>query len=70
MTCLTRIRLQEKYRVIGEKPADTHPSILEEWIRKHAAIVMAQLGDVDDINSADGAFGGFKRVQVCVAHGP
>ena len=38
----TRIRLQEKFRVIDQKPADsTTPASIKNWIRKHAANITA-----------------------------
>jgi hypothetical protein len=46
----TRIRLQDKNRVIDEKPADYFTSTShKDWIKKHASQIMAQSGNPDDI---------------------
>ncbi len=61
----TRIRLQEKFRVIDKKSADSlTPAGQKEWFRKHASKIMDQSGNSDDVDPADVEFGGFKRVQV------
>ncbi len=60
----TRIRLRDKYRAIDEKPSDFFtPTGRKDWIKKHAAQIMAQSGNPDDIDSENG---GFKKVQVRV----
>jgi hypothetical protein len=62
----TRIRLQEKFRVIDEKPANFFtPTSHKDWIKKYAAQIMAQSGNPDDIDP-DSEYGGFKKVQVRV----
>jgi hypothetical protein len=62
----TRIRLQEKFRVIDEKPANFFtPTSHKDWIKKHASQIMAQSGNPDDIDP-DSEYGGFKKVQVRV----
>jgi hypothetical protein len=61
----TRIRLQEKFRVIDKISTDSlTPAGQKEWFRKHASQVMAQSGNTDDLDPANDDFGGFKRVQV------
>jgi hypothetical protein len=61
----TRIRLQEKFRVIDKISTDSlTPEAQAAWFKKHAAQIMAQSGNSDDIDFADAEFGGFKRVQV------
>ncbi len=63
----TRIRLQEKYRIIDENPAGSaSPSNIKDWIKQHATNVMAQSSNHYDVDSADAANGGFKCVQVRV----
>jgi hypothetical protein len=60
----TRIRLQEKIGVIDQKPAySTTPANIKDWIRKHAANVMAQSCNHEDVDPSDAAYCGFKRVQ-------
>jgi hypothetical protein len=62
----TRIRLQDKYRVIDEKPSDFFtPTGHKDWIKKHAAQITAQSGNPDDIQP-DSEYGGFKKVQIRV----
>jgi hypothetical protein len=46
----TQIWLQDKYRVIDEKPADFFtPMGHKDWIKKHVLQIMAQSGNPDDI---------------------
>ncbi len=61
----TRIRLQEKFRIIDKISTDSlTPAGQKEWFRKHVSQVMAQSGNTDDLDPANDDFGGFKRVQV------
>ncbi len=63
----TRIRLQEKFRVIDEKPADsTAPASVKDWVRNHAVNVMAQSGNYEVVDAADIAIGGFRVTHVGV----
>ncbi len=62
----TRIRLQDKYRVIDENPAEfPTPMGHKDWIKKHASQIMAQSGNPDNIEP-DSEYGGIKKVQVHV----
>ncbi len=62
----TRIRLQDKYRVIYEKPADFFtPTGHKDWIKKHTSQIMAQSGNPGDIEP-DSEYDDFKKVQVRV----
>ena len=61
----TRLRLQEQFILIAEKVTDdTESDSVKEWIRKHVSQVMAQAGNVDDLNPKDAALGGLDRAQV------
>ncbi len=61
----TRIRLQEKWRVIGTKEkATTTLDEFKEWIDAHGRAEMAKAGQFEDLQPASTDVGGFKRVNV------
>jgi hypothetical protein len=61
----TRIRLQERWRIIGTKEkATTTPEQFEEWIDEHGCAEMAKAGQFEDLRPAANDAGGFKRVNV------
>ncbi len=63
----TRIRLQEKFRVIDVKPTDSLNAFAQkEWLRQQAAPIMAQSGipESDDLDPAGAEYDGFKKIQV------
>ncbi len=62
----TRIRLQDKYRVIDEKPADFFtPMGHKDWIKEYAAQILSQSWNPDD-KEPDSVYGCFKKVQIQV----
>ena len=61
----TRIRLQEKWRVIGTKDKVSTPANeVQRWIEEHAVAEMAKAGNFEDLRPAPTDVGGFKRVHV------
>ena len=61
----TRIRLQERWRIIGTKEkATTTLDEFNEWLEEHARAEMAKAGQFEDLRPAATDVGGFKRVQV------
>jgi hypothetical protein len=61
----TRIRLQERWRIIGTKnKATTTLHEFNEYMEEHARAEMTKAGNFEDLRSADTDVGGFKRVQV------
>jgi hypothetical protein len=61
----TRIRLQERWRVIGTKDkASSTLSETKEWIDEHGRAEMAKAGQFEDLRPAPTDAGGFKRVHV------
>ena len=61
----TRIRLQERWRVIGTKnKATTTLHEFNEYMEEHARAEMTKAGNFEDLRSAATDVGGFKRVQV------
>ncbi len=64
----TRIRLQERWRVIGTKnKATTTLHEFNEYMEEHARAEMTKAGNFEDLRAADTDVGGFKRVQVSQA---
>ena len=65
----TRIRLQERWRVVGTKSkATVSPEEIKKWIEDHALAEMAKGGNYEDLRPVDTDIGGFKRshVSVCI----
>ena len=61
----TRIRLQERWRIIGTKDkASTSLTEVNQWIEEHALAEMAKAGQFEDLRPAATDVGGFKRVHV------
>jgi hypothetical protein len=61
----TRIRLQERWRIIGTKDkATTTLHEFNEFMEEHARAEMTKAGNFEDLRSAAIDVGGFKRVQV------
>jgi hypothetical protein len=61
----TRIRLQERWRIIGTKAkATTSLTEINQWIEEHALAEMAKAGQFEDLRPAATDVGGFKRVHV------
>ena len=61
----TRIRLQERWRIIGTKNKVTTPdNEIQQWIQEHAVAEMAKAGHFEDLRPASTDVGGFKRVHV------
>ncbi len=61
----TRIRLQERWRIIGTKDkATTTPDQYEEWLTEHGRAEMAKAGHFEDLRPTPTDVGGFKRVNV------
>ncbi len=61
----TRIRLQERWKIIGTKDkATTTLDVIDEWIENHARAEMAKAGRFEDLRPAPTDVGGFKRVHV------
>jgi hypothetical protein len=61
----TRVRLQERWRVIGikEKATTTHDQF-NEWMQEHGRAEMAKAGLHEDLNPVATDVGGFKLVNV------
>jgi hypothetical protein len=61
----TRIRLQERWRIIGTKSKATSSlTEINQWIEEHALAEMAKAGQFEDLRPAATDVGGFKRVHV------
>ena len=61
----TRIRLQERWRIIGTKDKVSTPANeIQQWIEGHAVAEMAKAGHYEDLRPASTDVGGFKRVHV------
>ena len=61
----TRIRLQERWRIIGTKAkATSSVSEINQWIEEHARAEMAKAGQYEDLRQAPTDVGGWKRVHV------
>ena len=61
----TRIRLQERWRIIGTKSKATSSlTEINQWIEEHALAEMAKAGQFEDLRPALTDVGGFKRVHV------
>jgi hypothetical protein len=61
----TRIRLQERWRIIGTKDkATTTVHEIDQWIQEHGRAEMAKAGQFEDLRPASTNLGGFKRVHV------
>jgi hypothetical protein len=57
----TRIRLQERWKIIGTKDkATTTLNDINEWIEEHALAEMAKAGQFEDLRLAPTDIGGFK----------
>jgi hypothetical protein len=64
-TGATRIRLQERWRIIGTKEkATTTSDEFNEWLREHGRAEMAKAGQFEDLQPASTDVGGFKHVHV------
>jgi nitrogen fixation-related uncharacterized protein len=64
-TGATRIRLQERWRIIGTKEkATTTSDEFNEWLREHGRAEMAKAGQFEDLHPASTDVGGFKHVHV------
>jgi hypothetical protein len=64
-TGFTRVRLQERWKIIGTKEkATTTRNEFEEWIEQHGRAEMAKAGKFEDLRPAATDVGGFKRVHV------
>jgi hypothetical protein len=59
----TRIRLQERWRIIGTKEKATLDEF-KEWIDAHGRAEMAKAGQFEDLQPASTDVGGFKHVHV------
>ena len=63
----TRIRLQERWRIIGTKDKATSTlDEIKEWIDEHGRAEMAKAGQFEDLHPASTDVGGWKRVHVSV----
>ena len=61
----TRIRLQERWRIIGTKDKTTTSlTEINQWIEEHARAEMAKAGQYEDLRPAPTDVGGWKRVHV------
>ncbi len=61
----TRIRLQERWRVIGTKDKATFTTAdINKWVEEHAHAEMAKAGQFEDLRPAPTDVGGFKRAHV------
>ena len=62
----TRIRLQEKFRVIQVlDKSETTPADMRKWIEEQARAEMAKAGNYEDLPARDTeSIGGFKRAHV------
>ena len=61
----TRIRLQDRWRIIGTKnKVSTTDHEIRQWIEEHAVAEMAKAGHYEDLRPASTDVGGFKRVHV------
>jgi hypothetical protein len=62
----TRIRLQEKFRVIQVlDQAETTPADMKKWIEEHARAEMAKAGSYENLPARDTeCIGGFMRAHV------
>ena len=61
----TRIRLQERWIIIGTKDKVSTPANeIQQWIEEHAVAEMAKAGHFEDLRPATTDVGGFKRVHV------
>ncbi len=61
----TRIRLQERWKIVGTKDkATTTCNEFEEWIEEHGCAEMSKAGQFEDLRPAATDAGGFKRVHV------
>ena len=61
----TRIRLQERWRIIGIKNKTTEsPEAIKQWIEDHALAEMTKAGNYEDLRPVPTDVGGFKRAHV------
>jgi hypothetical protein len=57
----TRIRLQERWRIVGTKDKATcNPENITRWIEDHAHAEMAKAGQFEDLRPAHTDVGGFQ----------
>ena len=61
----TRIRLQERWRIIGTRDKLTNtPEDIKRWLEEHATAEMAKAGLFEDLHPKPSDVGGWKRAHV------